>query len=81
MFKRMEIAEQVYKGVTTSKKYISPDTNRDIRVRKWKGLEAASPTNPDKVRYGKREKNMQAIRAMGRTVQKRNACCMAWENP
>ena len=46
MFERMEIFEQVYGGVTTSKTPTRVETNRDGHVRKWKGGEYAFPTNP-----------------------------------
>ena len=48
MFKRMEIAEQVYEGVTPSKTPIRADSNRDSHGRKRNGGEAASPTNTKK---------------------------------
>ena len=50
MFEQMEIFEQVYKGGTPSKKSIREDSNRGIHVRKLKGGESTSPTNPKKGR-------------------------------
>ena len=48
MFDRMEVTEQVYEGGTPSKMPTRSESNRDVHVRKWKGGEAASPTNPKK---------------------------------
>ena len=42
------------KGEQIIKKTIKADSNCDSRVRKWKGVEDASPTNPKKGRSGKR---------------------------
>ena len=53
MFKCTEIGEQVYKGVNTSKNTNRVESDRASHGRKHKGVEAASPTNPEKVRAGK----------------------------
>ena len=55
MFKRMEIFGKVRKGRTPSKTPIMEDSNCDRHVRKRKGGEAASPTNREKGRAGKRK--------------------------
>ena len=56
MFERMEVAEQVYEEVTTSKIPTREEANRDGNVRKQKGGESASTTNPEKGCAGKRKK-------------------------
>ena len=55
VFERMEIAEQVYKGVTPSKTPTRAEANRGGHTRKLKGGEATSPTNPEKGCTGKRK--------------------------
>ena len=56
IFKQIEIAEQVYKGQTPSKKIPMPYANRDSCVRNRKGGEAALPTSSKKGGTGKRKK-------------------------
>ena len=53
MLERMEVAEHVYEGGTPSKIPTREYANRDGHVRKLKGGESASPTNPEKGRDGK----------------------------
>ena len=48
MFKRMKIAEQVYKGATPSKKIMRGGSNRDIHFSKRKVGENAPYTKPNK---------------------------------
>ena len=55
MFERMEVAEQVCEGGAPSKTSTRAHANCDGRVSKWKGGEAALPTNPEKGRAGKRK--------------------------
>ena len=55
MFEHMEVAEQVYAGGTPSKTPTRAESNRGSHVRKRKGWETASPTNPKKGRTGKRK--------------------------
>ena len=50
IFEQMVILEQLYEGGKPSKKPIREDSNRRIHVRKLKGGESTSPTNPKKVR-------------------------------
>ena len=57
MLKHMEIAEQVYKGVTPSKTTTRAYAKSSNRGRKCKGGEDAYPTNPRKGRAGKFKKN------------------------
>ena len=64
MFDRMKIAEQVYKGGTPSKTPTREESNNDGHVRKLKGGEDASPTNPNKVRASKLKKKIQSTRVM-----------------
>ena len=64
MFERIEVAEQVYEGGTPSKMPIRAVANHDGHIWKRKVVEAVSPTNPEKGRYGKRRKKMQSIQAM-----------------
>ena len=56
-FERMEIAEQVYEGVTPSKTTTREEADCVSHGRRHKGGEAASPTNPKKGRTGKRKNN------------------------
>ena len=49
----LEVADKIYKGVTTSKTPIRADANCDSQIRKQKGGEAASPIDPRKGRAGK----------------------------
>ena len=51
----MEAAEKIYEGRNTSKTQPREDANRASHGRKRKGGEAASPTNPDTSRTGKRK--------------------------
>ena len=53
MFYFMEVAEQVYEGGTPSKMPIRAVANHDGHIWKRKRVEAVSPTNPEKGRYGK----------------------------
>ena len=55
MFKCMDIAEQVYKGGKPSKTTTGEDANHASHDSKYKEGEAASPTNPEKGRAGKRK--------------------------
>ena len=56
---------KIYKGNgTTYETKIRADANRASHVRKRKGRGAASPTNPETGRAGKRKKKMQDIRAI-----------------
>ena len=64
MYERMEVSKRVYKGGAPSKIPTRSEANSDGRVRKLKGLEAASPNNPEKDLTSKRKTKMQAIRAM-----------------
>ena len=57
MFERMDIAEKVYEGVTPSKTTTREESYHASHVRKCKGGEATSPTNPEKGCTGKRKKN------------------------
>ena len=57
MFEQMEISDQLCEIETPSKKIIRSDANRDSHVRKIKGGEATSPTNPEKICAGKRKTN------------------------
>ena len=52
MFEQMEISEQVYEVKSPSRKIIMEDTNHDSNVRKRKGGESISPTDPEKGRAG-----------------------------
>ena len=62
MFKRMKGAEQVHKGVTTSKISTGSEANRYSHVRKLKRVEASLPTNPKKFRTDKRKaKNLGCL--------------------
>ena len=77
----MEVMEQVYKGGTPSK--ISnhrADTNFSSHGSKWKGVESNLPTNPKKVRAGKRKKIMKTIQAIGRLLIK-HACFISPDTP
>ena len=71
----MEITEQVYEGGTYSKTTTISDTNHVSHGRKHKGEEAALPTNPKKVRSGKRKKN-HAGHLSDRTTAKKHDWCM-----
>ena len=53
----MEIADQVYKGGTTSKKAIRAESDHASHGKKRKGWESTSPTNPEKFRTGKFKTN------------------------
>ena len=77
MFKQIEIAEQVYKGQTHSKQIPMPYANRDSRVRKRKGGEAALPTRSKKGRTGKRKQKIQYLQVRRRLAQIKYACYMA----
>ena len=55
MFKIIEVEEKIYECVTNSKNPIREDTNHASHGRNLKGGEAASPTNPEKVRDVKRK--------------------------
>ena len=77
MFERMDIAEQVYKGGNISKTSNKAEAERASHSRKLKGVESASPTKPENFHAVKRNKIMQAIRAMIQTVQRRHDWCMA----
>ena len=57
----MEIVDQVYEGVTTSKTTNHADANHAICIRKSKGGGSTLPTNPKKGRPGKHKKDMQAV--------------------
>ena len=57
MLECMEIAEQVYKGGNTSKNTNRTESHRASHNSKSKGGEAASPTNTEKGRTGKRKQN------------------------
>ena len=61
MFKRMEVAEQVYKGGTSYKKPARAESKRGVHVRKRKGGEYTSPKNPRKGRSGKLKTKLRAI--------------------
>ena len=61
MFKQMDISEQVYEEQTPSKKIPRADSNHGSYVRKRKGGEAVSPTNPKKGRAGKRKTKIKSL--------------------
>ena len=61
MFKQMKITQKVYKGKLPSKRIIREDANRDSRVRKRKGQESASPTNPKKGNTEKCKKKIKSL--------------------
>ena len=69
IFEWMEIAEQVYEGGTPSKNTTWADSNRASHGIKLNEREAASPTNPEKGRVGKRKKFMQAIQVIVQLVK------------
>ena len=52
---RTEVAEKIYEGGNTSKTLPMADANRASHGSKRKGVEAASPTNPETARAGKRK--------------------------
>ena len=54
LFEIMEVAKIIYKDVNTSKTPIRAEANRAIHIRKRNVGEAASPTNPETGRAGKR---------------------------
>ena len=54
---RMETAEAIYKGGTPSKNNQQAEANRASFGRKQNVGGAASPSNPEKVRAGKRKRN------------------------
>ena len=60
----MEVAEKIYEGGTVSKNPFRADSNRAIGVRKQKGVESASSTNPETGRSGKKKTKIQVIRAI-----------------
>ena len=53
----MEIVERVYKGGNNSKNNNRAESDHVSHVRKLKGGEAASPTNPKKGRVDNHKKN------------------------
>ena len=55
LFERMEAAGKIYGGGNTSKNPPREDANRASHGSKRKGVEAASPTNPETARAGKRK--------------------------
>ena len=58
MYKRMEVAEHIYEGGTSSKIPTRAESNHGGHIRKRKGGEGASPTNPEMGHAGKgRTKN------------------------
>ena len=57
IFEHMGIAEQVYEGVTISKKTMWAYAKHVSHGRKQKGPETASRNNPKKGHTGKRNKN------------------------
>ena len=75
MFERMEIAEQVYEGKSPSKIIIREDANYDSHVRKRKGRESASPTNPKKVRTGN-NKTRNAVSLSEKTTGAEKTCLL-----
>ena len=81
MFKQMQIAVQVYKGQTPSKKIPRSDANCDSYVRKIKVGESASPTNTKKGRTGNLKTKMYYLRERRRLVYIKHACCMDPDTP
>ena len=81
MFKRMEVAEQVYAGVTPFKTSTRVESNCYGHVRKRKGGEADSPTNLEKGRAGKRKKKSAGRPRNVPTRAKMYACCMSTDTP
>ena len=77
----MKISEQVYEGKTPSKNIIRSDTNRDIHVRKRKGWEDYSPTNPEKGRAVNHTTKMHSLWPIIRPMQGKCACCMSLVTP
>ena len=71
----MEISDQVYKGGTPSKTTTRADDDRFRHVRKLKGSETSSPTNPKKGRDGNRKNNYAGHMSDNPTGEK-HACCM-----
>ena len=71
MFEQTEIAEQVYEGGTPSKTPTRADANREGHIRKCKGGESASPTNPKKGRSDKRKTKNSGYPSNVRTVDKK----------
>ena len=79
MFERMDIAEQVYKGVTPLKTTTRADVNRGSNGRKGNGLESASPTNIDKVPTENHKGGKSHPRYF--PTWEKNSCCMASDTP
>ena len=75
MFKKMEVAGQVYEGLTTSKTPTRAEANRDGHVRKLNGGEYASPTKPDKGCAGK-SKTKNAGHPSDAPTRSKNICLL-----
>ena len=71
MFKRMEIAEAIYKGGAPYKNNQQTEDDRASSNRNKKGGESASPSNPGQVRAGKRKWNDAGHPSYALTVAKK----------
>ena len=75
LFEIIEVAEQIYEGVNTSKNPPSEDANRASHGRKRKGGGPPRLPTPRRAALASARQEIQTIQAIGRPEGK-HACCM-----